>query len=279
MIPIKKCGAADLSEAPRCDYGLAVNQIHSGCGDFAAFTNVWRIGHRFQIDLGIGVERALAFERGIRRDEFAVTVGMEARTCWDQLTDDHVLFQAVQTVFLALDGRTSQHLDGVLEARSREEAICIERGLGHAEQYRDTCGRLFAVINELVIDVKQHQAINQLAGQQFAVTALGDLNLREHLADDHLEVLVSDVHALVTIHILYFGQQIQLAGFRALDAQDTVWVLRTFGQLLTSLDLSAIESLRRQAGTGRDFILVLFFVLLADIKCMTFQVNRAAHLG
>ena len=76
--------------------------------------------------------------------------------------------------------------------------------------------------------------------------ARADLDLAQHLANDHLDVLVVDADALRAIDLLHFLQQVHLAGLGTLDAQHLARVLGTLGELRASLDpVAAIDA---QAG-------------------------------
>ena len=50
--------------------------------------------------------------------------------------------------------------------------------------------------------------VDLLADQEGGVAALGDLDLLQHLANDHLDMLVVDLHALQSIDLLDLGDEI-----------------------------------------------------------------------
>ena len=52
--------------------------------------------------------------------------------------------------------------------------------------------------------------------------AFFDLHLAEHLVEDDLNVLVVDLHALRTVDVLHFRQQVLIQRFFALDAKNVV---------------------------------------------------------
>src|SRR5690606_18963746 len=97
-----------------------------------------------------GIQSALIGQRDIGRDQFTILVGMEARPGGDQLADDNVLLQAVQTIYLAFDGCAGQHFDGVLEARCRQEAVGVQGRFGDPQQYRGAC-RWFLVLRDQLL--------------------------------------------------------------------------------------------------------------------------------
>ena len=66
----------------------------------------------------------------------------------------------------------------------------------------------FCFLLELGIDLVHLLAVDLFAGQQGGVAAVGDLDLLQHLANDHLDVLVVDLHALESIDFLDLGDEI-----------------------------------------------------------------------
>ena len=65
-------------------------------------------------------------------------------------------------------------------------------------------------------------AVDLLADQQGGVAALGDLDLLKHLADDHLDVLVVDLHALEPVDLLDLADEIFGQRFDAQNLEDIV---------------------------------------------------------
>src|SRR3712207_8866611 len=61
---------------------------------------------------------------------------------------------------------------------------------------------LFRSLAQLAVDLVHLLAIDLFARQQRGVAAVGDLDLLQHLANDHLDVLVVDLHALQSIDLL-----------------------------------------------------------------------------
>ena len=60
---------------------------------------------------------------------FLLGVGHQARTGGDQLTNDDILLQALQRVYLALDGRLGQYTSGLLEGCCGHKAVGGKGGL------------------------------------------------------------------------------------------------------------------------------------------------------
>ena len=66
-----------------------------------------------------------------------------------------------------------------------------------------------------VLGVELHP-VHQLAHQEGGVAGFGDFHLLQHLADDHFDMLIVDLHALQPVDVLDFVHQV--VGQR-LDAQ------------------------------------------------------------
>ena len=125
----------------------------------------------------------------------------------------------------------------MLERGTRQEALGVQGSLGDA-QHHGPCGcRLPPGSHNLLVDVLEDQAIHHLSRQQLGVARLNDVNLARHLADDDFDVLVVDDHTLAAVHLLDLLQEIHLGRFTPQDAEQSRWVDRTFGQLLSGLDL------------------------------------------
>ena len=69
-----------------------------------------------------------------------------------------------------------------------------------------------------------------------------------HLTDDNLDMLIGDIHALLTVHAQNFLDEVVVHCVSAADPQDIVGVQSTVGQLGTGFDDVAV--LHLQAGMG-----------------------------
>ena len=123
----------------------------------------------------------------------------------------------VERVDLALDRGLGEHPRRLLERRRRDEAAGLQARLGDAEQHRLAFGLLLLLL-EPGVGLVHLLAVDLLAGQQRGVAAVGDLDLLQHLANDHLDVLVVDLHALEPIDLLdladeIFGQRLDAEHF------------------------------------------------------------------
>ena len=72
------------------------------------------------------------------------------------------------------------------------------------------------------IDLVHFQSIDLLTLQQLGFADIVDLNFLQHLANNHLDVLVVDIDALQAIDLLNFVHQIGGQFFDALDGEDVV---------------------------------------------------------
>src|SRR3546814_9683662 len=99
---------------------------------------------------------------------------------------DHILLEADQRVLLALDRRLGEDAGGLLERRRRDEAARLQRRLGDAEQDGLALRRVLLLF-EPGVDRVHLLAIDLFARQQRGVAAVGDLDLLQHLANDHLD--------------------------------------------------------------------------------------------
>jgi hypothetical protein len=111
-----------------------------------------------------------------------------------------------------------------------------------------------------VVDVERARAIELLALEQRRVSpAPSHLGLAQHLADDHLDVLVVDLHALQAIDVLDLAHEVVGERLDALQAQDVVRVRLAVGDDLAARDLLALEDV--ELAPLRDQLLVLLALL------------------
>src|SRR6185437_5415505 len=140
----------------------------------------------------------------------------------DQAADDDVFLEAVERIDLAVDGRLGKHARGLLERRRRDERTRLQRSLGDAEQNGVTARRLLSCFNSACIDLVELDLVELLALQQLGLAGLVDLNLLQHLANDHLDVLVVDLHALQAIDLLDLVDEIGGQLFDTADGENVV---------------------------------------------------------
>src|SRR5713101_4321357 len=113
-----------------------------------------------------------------------------------------------------------------------------------------------------------------VADQEIGVAHFLDPHPPEHLAHDHLDVLVVDTHALEPVNLLDFVDQVFRQGLLAQDRQDVVRIRRTLHQRLARLDHVPFvhadmltlgdQVLARLAHLRRDHDLALALSVLAE---------------
>ena len=72
------------------------------------------------------------------------------------------------------------------------------------------------------VDLVEFDLVDLLAGQQLGFAGVVDLDLLQHLANDHLDVLVVDLHTLQPVDLLDLVDKIGGQLLHALDRQDVV---------------------------------------------------------
>ena len=110
--------------------------------------------------------------------------------------------------------------------------------------------------------VERAGAIELLAAQQRRLADILHLGLAQHLADDHLDVLVVDLHALQAIHVLDLANQVVGQRLDALQAQDVVRVRLAVGDDFAALHGLAFEHV--ELAPLRNQLLVLLAVVAGD---------------
>ena len=102
----------------------------------------------------------------------------------------------------------------------------LELGLGDDVAFLEAraagLGDLDALSRSASLPCAEAELVDHFARQELGVAGIFDLHLAEHLVEDDLNVLVVDLHALRTIDVLHFGQQVLIERFFALDAEDVV---------------------------------------------------------
>src|SRR6185295_9513134 len=133
--------------------------------------------------------------------------------------------------------------------------------------------------------------INLFAGQERRRAAVLDFRLLKHLAHDHFDMLVVDLHALQPIDLLDFLDQIDRQLLHALDAQDVVGARVSFDDevsLLHEITFAHADVLRfRQQILDRILLLVLWLqdhaplvlVVLAELDIAVGLGEHRAVLG
>ena len=192
-----------------------------------------------------------------------MAVGVQAGAGGDQLTDDDILLQAHQMVHLALDGGLGQNLGSLLEGGSGQEGIGGQRCLGDTHQQLGI-GGLLQRLTGLGVDltggdagphlgvlVLHLQHVGHGAGQQAGgVIGVLHTDLAHHLADNDLDVLIVDVHALLTVHLQDLLNEVVMHRRSATDPQHIVGIQCAVLQLAALLDDLAVPHLQTGVGHG-----------------------------
>jgi len=168
-------------------------------------------------------------------------------------------------VDLALDGGLGEYFGRLLEGRGGHPAVGCERRLCDAEQDRRAGGEsesLFPGVDarlDRLVGILELVDVDGGAGEQIGAAGILDADLAHHLADNDFDVLVVDIDALLTVHLLDFLHQIvaharaaELVVVHAADAEHIVRAERTAGQLLSLFDMVAV--LHDDAGANGDLI-------------------------
>src|SRR5258708_2928521 len=201
---------------------------------------------------------------GLRRVVLAppVRVSGKSGTRRNQPTDDDVFLRAARVVLEAAHRRFGQHARGLLEGSRRDERLGGQRSLRDAEQHGLQPRRLLAAARGPIVDRHRPRAIELFTAQQRGITDAQDLGLAQHLADDHLDVLVIDLHALQPINVLDFAYQVVGERLHTLQAQDVVRIGLAIGDDFATLDLLALEDV--ELAPFRNQLLVFLAVLVGD---------------
>ncbi|MPL98794.1 hypothetical protein SDC9_45003 [bioreactor metagenome] len=220
------------NENPRAITRAGAGSVRRQTRSLAAFGSV----HRTEVLVAVGgVDRRREGRRrfrlgATRLDHLAVALGRDlahagggaTRARRDQTADDHVLLQADKLVALALHRSLGEHAGGLLEGGRRDEGPRLQRGLGDAQKHRLARSRTAAAGLDLGVLFLELLPVDVLALQQRGVARVADLDLLQHLANDHLDVLVVDLHALQTIDVLHLVDEVVGQSLDPHDAQNVV---------------------------------------------------------
>src|SRR6185437_2526720 len=186
----------------------------------------------------------------------------EARAGRDEPADDDVLLEAAQVVLETANRRLREDAGGLLERGRGDERLRRERRLGDAEQHRLQSGGLLAVLLRAIVDVERAGPVELLTAQERRLARSLHLGLAQHLTDDHLDVLVVDLHTLQAIDVLDLAHEIVRQRLDALQTQDVVRVRLAVGDHFTTLDGLTLEDV--ELAPLRNQLLVLLAVIAGD---------------
>src|SRR6266851_1936200 len=237
-----------------------------------------RTRHRTRYRLGRGRRRL----EPLRRLDLDVVVPVNARSRRDEMADDDVLLEPQQIVPRAADRRVRQHARGLLERRRRNERLRRQARLGDPQEQRLVGRGLAALLHDAVLRVGEGLLVHVLPLQELRVAGLDDLHLLQHLAHDHADVLVVDLHALQPVYLLHFVQEVLLHRPRALDPQDVVRIHRSLGEAVTGAH--AVALVDAQVLAGRHLVQLRLPLLGVDVDLPLAALDLAephgaVHLG
>src|SRR6516164_6622321 len=176
-----------------------------------------RGGFRGSLPLSLLQDERIALARDLTQG-----VHRGAGTGGDQTADDDVLLESLERVDLAVDGGFGEHARGLLERRRRDERPGLQRRFGDSKQHRMADGLFLAFGLGPSVDLVKLDLVDLLALDELGFTSVVDLYLLQHLADDHLDMLVVDGDALQPVHVLDFVDEIGGQLLDTFDCQDVV---------------------------------------------------------
>ncbi len=138
------------------------------------------------------------------------------------------------------------------DAAEMNERVCSDALVMPSSTGLATAGFLPAC-DDLRVHLVELDAVELLALDEVGIARIGDLDLLQHLANDHLDVLVVDGHALQPVDVLDLVDQVVGELFHALDRQDVVRCGMAVIDEVAALD--AVAVLHRQALAARDQVL------------------------
>src|SRR5256885_6325554 len=237
-----------------------------------------RTRHRARYGLGRRRRRL----EPLRRLDLDVVVPIDAGPRRDEMSDDDVLLEPQQVVPRAADRRVGQHPRGLLERRRRDERLRREARLRNPQEQRLVGRGLAALLHDPVLRVGEGLLVYVLPLQEHRVPGLDDLHLLQHLAHDHADVLVVDLHALQPVHLLDLVQQVLLHRPRTLDPQDVVRVHRALGEAVAGAH--AVALVHAQVLAGRHLVQLRLTLLGVDVDLALAALDltephRAVDLG
>ena len=185
----------------------------------------------------------------------------------DEVTDDDVLLETEEIVLRTTNRRVGEDARRLLEGRRRDERLGRQARLRDAEQQRLGRRRRDLLLLRPLVLVAEALLVHVLALEELRRARIHDPDLLEHLANDHANVLVVDLHALEAVDLLHFVQEVLLYGPRALDPQNVVRIDRSLGEAVTGAH--AVALVHAQVLAGRHLVQLRLLRLVDD--------DRAVH--
>ena len=152
------------------------------------------------------------------------------------------------------------------DAADSHESVASDALVIPMSSGRPSAGCLPSATRSLV-GLGELAGVGLLARQVRRVTRLRHADPAQHLADDHLDVLVVDRHALLAVHLLHLVAEVLLGLADALDLEDLLRVERRLGvagELLAGDDLDAVGDAGEEVRAAHDRVLLLGAVVGDD---------------
>src|SRR2546425_1232614 len=211
-----------------------------------------------------------------------VVIAVDAGPRRDEIADDDVLLHAQLVVSRAPNRRVGQDPGGLLERGRRDERLRREARLRDAEQQGLVRGDLAAFGLRAVVHLVERELVHVLAFEELGIPRVHHLHLLQHLAHDHADVLVVDLHTLQAVHLLHLVQQVLLHRPRALDPQDVVRVHGPLGEAVSGAHPVALMDAQVLAGRHLVQLRLALFGMDVDLALAALDVTEphgAVDLG
>src|SRR6516164_3172090 len=134
------------------------------------------------------------------------------------------------------------------------------------------------------VDLVELDLVDLLALQQLGITGVVDLDFLQHLANDHLDVLVVDVDALKPIHLLNVVHEVGSQFFDALDGKNVVRSGIALNDIVALLDYVSVLKMNVLAFRDQVLLRLLTFRRRFDrdaalVLVFLAEPHRTADLG
>src|SRR5450755_4759968 len=180
----------------------------------------------------------------------------EAGPRGNESTNNYVLFQAAQVVLETTDRRLGEDPGGFLERSCRNERLGGQRSLGNTQQHGFPRRLILSFGLLFRNDIEQTTAIHLFAAKQGRIAGSEYFDFTQHLPHDDFDVLVVDLHALQTIDVLDFANQVVRQRLDALQTQYVVRIGLAVGDDFTLFHLFAFEYVQMPPLGDQLFVLV-----------------------
>src|ERR1700754_1113530 len=133
------------------------------------------------------------------------------------------------------------------------------------------------LVKDPVVLFEEFELIDRIFFEESCITRIDDRQLTHHLANDHLDMLVIDLHTLKTINFLDLIHNVFLNSKRSLDRKNIRRSYLTIGQLCAGLDKVTI--LCKDLPCQRNKILLHNTILgfHDDLAVTTFDITKSYH--